>query len=180
MPTHHEKLPYNINRSTQTFFKSSDHVVESTYENQHLDGCPNLKKFSNLNLSSEDNVDQETQMEFGHEFVFSMQQNCNMLPIVDLFLGNLNFPFLINSGSSIRIIDAKFFHSVKAFVNLKFLARVVTISTINSDVHFSSCVNLSFKFDKQQYKHNFYLVDIPQKSNFKGILGTDFLQKKPV
>ena len=69
---------------------------------------------------------------------------------------------------------------LESFVNLKFLAWTVTISTINSDVRFSFCVNLSFKIDKQQHKHNFYLVDIPQKSSFKGILGSDFLQKEAI
>ena len=75
MPTHHEKSPYNINKSTQTLFNPSDLIVKSTCENQHLDGCRNLKKFANLNVSSEVNVEVnvKTQMEFCHEFVFSMQ-----------------------------------------------------------------------------------------------------------
>ena len=180
MPAHHERSSYFMNKSTQTFFKDSDHVVESTNKNQHLDGDSKLKTLPNLNVYREENLNQETQTEFNHEFVFSVQQNFNMLPIVDLILANLNFPFLIDSGSSICIIDADFFHSIKSFVNSKFLARAVTISTINSDVKFSGCVNLSFKIEKQQYKHNFYLVDIPQKSNFKGILGTDFLRKEAI
>ena len=73
MPAHHERSSYHINKSTQTFFRDSDHVVESMNKNQHLDGDSKLKTLSNLNVYKEENLDQETQTEFNHEFVFSVQ-----------------------------------------------------------------------------------------------------------
>lgn len=153
---------YSKNASTQTLFGVSDHVVQTSTQK------PLVTKETQT-TSKCDKV---------NEFILSVNQMSNPLPVIDIFLAKLNFPFLVDSGSSICIIDADFFHSIKSFIKYKFLARAVTISTINSDVKFSGCVDISFKINSLHFKHNFFLVNMPNKASFKGILGTDFLRKE--
>lgn len=167
-----QKLMYKKNASSQTFFHKQDHVILSTNDN-HV----------NSNINAKPNVSQTStasQYDITQEVVLSVNQIENPLPVIDIILAKLNFPVLVDSGSSICIISEEFFQSIKSFINYKFLARAVTISTINSKVKFSGCIDLSFKIEKFHFRHNFFLVNMPQKSNFKAILGTDFLKKEAI
>lgn len=83
--------------------------------------------------------------------------------------------FLVDTGSSLSLIDNNFFNSIKNHVNYKFLSRKVQINTINSSVNFRGCIQLSFKIDKLFFKHAFFLIDIAHASSFSGIIGYDFL-----
>jgi hypothetical protein len=143
---------YNVDKSSQTFFGQWDHVVSLPNENAIA---------SNELILSVNNAN---------------DANAN-LPLIDVMLFQTQFPFLLDSGSSISIFAEKFFQDIKSFTKYKFLARNIAITTINSKVHFSGCIEIAFKIQSLHFKHNFFLVDIPGSSQFKGILGIDFLNK---
>lgn len=59
----------------------------------------------------------------------------------------------------------------------KRLEIAVTIKTVNSNVDFTACIKTSIWIHQKSFSHNFYLVDIPNPSNFQGILGFEFINK---
>ena len=92
-------------------------------------------------------------------------------------LGDEKIACLLDTGSSISLLNKDLFDNIKSNIKYKFLGRSVSISTINSQVQFSGCVNISFKINKQHYKHNLYLSKIAPTSPFDAILGYDFMSK---
>lgn len=106
--------------------------------------------------------------------------NCNVtaknpvLPLIQLNLNNIITNSLLDSGSSISLIDHDFFNQNKANLTYRNISRSVVISTLNSKIHFYACIVLTFKIKGIFFKNPFFVTDIQDK-NFKLLLGYDFL-----
>lgn len=114
------------------------------------------------------------------EWLLHTEQDLPNLPIVQLALNKSPQNFLLDSGASISLISNHFFQGIKDHVSFKRIASNVKITTVNSAVICSGCIQLSFKIGKVFYKHSFFLIDIPEHSKFVGILGFDFLKTNHV
>ena len=99
------------------------------------------------------------------------------IPTIIAKFGNENILCLLDTGSSISLMSKEVFDKLKAQLKYKFLGRSVSISTINSQVKFTGCADISFKINKQHYRHNLYLSRIAETSPFDAILGYDFISK---
>lgn len=97
------------------------------------------------------------------------------LPCIEVKLNKIKSMALLDSGSTLCLIDDKYFQTIKHEINYKYLSNKVNISTINSKVEFKGCIMLSFKIDNCFFKHNLYIADIC--SDFQLILGYDFMLK---
>lgn len=84
--------------------------------------------------------------------------------------------FLLYSGASISLLSNYFFQQVKQSVHYTRISFNVKITTVNSEITCSGCINLSFKIGKIFYKHSLFLVDIPEHSKFVRILAFNFLK----
>lgn len=113
-----------------------------------------------------------------NEIISNVNMRSPNLPIILInFHKTINLPFLVDTGSSISIIDKTQFDIIKQVIKCKILSRQVEISTVNSKVNFYSCVEIAFKIQKLYVKHTFFTIDIADTKNFAGILGMDILQK---
>lgn len=113
------------------------------------------------------------------ESVFSVS-NMNVqnpVPLIKCVFKCKDAILLLDTGSSISILDKGFFNVIKQNINYKHLASSVQIKTLNSVVSFSACVEISLKIDGSFFKHPFFIVDLTDNSNFNGILGNDFIIK---
>jgi hypothetical protein len=110
------------------------------------------------------------------EILCSVNTEKPFLPTICVKLNKENFPFLIDSGSSISIMNQHLFQIIKPHIKYTNLSRKVQISTLNSKVEFSACILLSFKIENLFFKHPVYISDFASQS-FEGILGNDFLVK---
>ena len=110
------------------------------------------------------------------QFLLHTEEASSNLPIVKLKVGGLPQNFLLDSGASVSVISKSYFDSVKDQVHFKRISTTVKIATVNSAVFCAGCIKLSFKIGKTNFKHNFFLIDVPETSKFVGILGFDFLK----
>lgn len=60
----------------------------------------------------------------------------------------------------------------------KFLARTVTLTTINLVIKFSACMEITFKIQSKFLKASFFVTNLPER--FKAILGYQFLMQHKV
>lgn len=111
--------------------------------------------------------------------IFNVQDKSTQLPLINIQLANHNVLALLDTGSSISVIDQELFHNIKSFVTYKFISRKVVISTLNSKVDFSACVSISFKINSKHFKQHFFVTQLQDKP-FKALLGFDFLQANHV
>jgi transposase InsO family protein len=111
------------------------------------------------------------------KYIFSVQDEIKNLPRVEVDLASLSFRFLVDTGSTISLIEYELFNSLKSFLKYKFLSRQIKITTINSSVNFMACIELSFHIKGHFFKHPFFLIVMPEQPKFKGILGVEFLSK---
>ena len=88
-----------------------------------------------------------------------------------------NVTFLLDTGSSVCLLSQNVFNNIKHILKYKHLSTSVSLKTVNSHIHFSACIQTSIKIQNKSYSHNFYIVDIPESSDFQGILGYDFINK---
>jgi transposase InsO family protein len=109
------------------------------------------------------------------QFICNVSEDSNPLPLIMCQFKTNEATFLIDTGSSISILGSELFQKLKGIVKYKHLASVITIKTLNSSVSFSACINISFKINGIFCKHPVYIVDLPERSKFKGILGNDFI-----
>lgn len=112
------------------------------------------------------------------EMNFNNFSNSSKLPLINVGINNIEAKVLIDTGSSISILSANFFHKNKTFFKYKNLARKVQISTINSSVEFQACIVFSFKIGLKSFKHAFFITEF--NTHFDALLGYDFLMKHPV
>lgn len=111
--------------------------------------------------------------------IFSSFDMYSILPCIQVNIQSQLVAALIDTGSSLSLIDQKYLSSIKSTVKLKYLSRNVTISTINSKVIFSGCVQFSFKIGNIFCSHNFFVTDIGNNA-FRIILGFDFIQQRGI
>lgn len=71
------------------------------------------------------------------------------LPIINVTICNQIYNFLVDTGSSLSILGQNTFNKLKDKIKYKNLSSNVTISTVNSDVNFSSCIKMSLKLEKK-------------------------------
>lgn len=87
----------------------------------------------------------------------------------------------MDTGSSISVISKAFFDKFKDKLSYKNLStRPVTVTTINSEVKFHGCIDMSFKINKINFKHNFYISTLSKNSSFDALLGYEFITKHNV
>jgi len=128
----------------------------------------------NSEVQTENNVVME-------QYIFNATSTKSRLPTITVkFKHSLICNTLLDSGSSLCLLDKQFFLKNKEHLNFKYLSSNVRISTINSTVKYNACVQLSFKIEKFFFKHPMFLVDLPDSSNFHIILGYDFIYKNNI
>ena len=88
-----------------------------------------------------------------------------------------NVNFLIDTSSSDSLISQNLFNQLKQNLTRKHLGTNVSLTTVNSKVNFSACIQTSIKIKNKSYPHHFYIVDKPSSSEFVDILGFDFINK---
>lgn len=181
-----ENLPVvNIqrNKSTQTFDNNNSHIVDFSQTSDHENQAKTPKSSSVNNSSQVQKLSSATQTTAPkEEFIFSVYDlNTTVVPpVIRATLAKLDYNFLVDSGSSISLISAELFNSLKSFLHYKYLSRNVVIKTVNSSVKFLGCAEISFTINRNFFRHPFFLVDLSQQSEFQGLLGTDFLHKNAV
>lgn len=130
---------------------------------------------SNCRTSTSDCVkNQELGEQSSPEFIFNVYNERPSLPKIHVQLVSNVYPFLVDSGSTISVINQSLFNNLKSQLKYKNLASRVRISTLNSTVEFSGCVMLSFKIKGKFFKHPIYISEFSTTS-FMGIIGNDFL-----
>lgn len=77
--------------------------------------------------------------------VFSSQQ----LPMISVNFKQNLVCMLLDSGSSVSLLTRETFDKIKSQVKVRYLSRSVKINTVNSELKFSACAEISFKIDKQ-------------------------------
>lgn len=110
------------------------------------------------------------------EVILTTFDDNSTLPCVLGHMNGISFPMLIDSGSTICLIDTTLVDFLKGKIPYKILSRQVNITTINSTVAFSGCIEFSFKLKNNFFKQAFYITDISHKS-FSAILGYNFITK---
>lgn len=111
-----------------------------------------------------------------------VSNNCNNkspnLPMVDLEFNKHLYTFLVDSGSSVSLLSKEMFEQIKEnYKNkIKYLSRNVKITTVNSELHFLCCVELSFKIKNHFFKNIFYVAQFPHNT-FHAILGFNFISE---
>lgn len=83
---------------------------------------------------------------------------------------------LIDSGSSVSLVPNYMFNDIKYQTKVRYLSRQVQIKTVNSNLKFFACAEISFKIDGHFFKQPFYIANFRQQS-FDCILGYDFIMK---
>ena len=99
------------------------------------------------------------------------------IPIINISFPNLSVPVLVDTGSSVSLISKSFFNQHKNSLKYRHLSRSVKISTLNSDVKFIGCVDISFKINSAHYRHPMFICEFNSSSSFDGLLGFDFIRK---
>ena len=90
---------------------------------------------------------------------------------------NFQFPFLLDIGASISLVNRQHFEEIKYLLTVKYLSRKANISTVNSVVHFSVWIQFSFKIGLHFLNHHFYLIDTDKQSRILIILGVDAINE---
>lgn len=102
--------------------------------------------------------------------------NNSQLPIIFGNFSKVYIPILLDSGSSINLMDSTTFNRIKHAVHYKHISRKVSISTINSNVEFSACIIISFKIQNKFFKSPFYITNLKGQP-FDALLGFEFMSK---
>lgn len=89
-------------------------------------------------IDKEKNVNNNTAFNFN-----SFQESCN-LPCIPIRMAQLEINALIDSGSSVNIAKNFFYENIPR-ISYKFLARSVTLITINWNNNFAVCVKSRLK-----------------------------------
>ena len=90
------------------------------------------------------------------EFIANVNIEDSFIPTITAKFGNEDILSLLDTGPSTSLISKELFDKIKVKSKYKFLGRSVPISTINSQVKFTGCTDISFKINKQHYRHNLY------------------------
>ena len=133
---------------------------------------------TSLQLAADNKADNLDSIVHNHIICSTYDSVCN-LPYIKIKCKDQYMTTLIDTGSTLSLIDSGTLQAIKKDIQYKYLASRVHISTINSVVDFTGCIMLSFKIDKLFFQHQFYITDIHNES-FEVILGFDFIKKHSV
>lgn len=100
----------------------------------------------------------------------------SFLPVINVSVQSHKIPFLLDTGSTVSIMNCEAFDFIKSNVKFKNLSNHVYIKTVNSTLACNKAIELNFKVGNSSFKHVFYIVNI-SSSNFSGILGYDFISQ---
>lgn len=109
--------------------------------------------------------------------IANVQQNSPLLPLINSKIADLDVTILLDTGSSVSIMSKVLFEKIKHCLKIRYLSRQVKITTVNSSVNFSACVEVPVKISSKCIKHPFYVIDMAEDSVFSAIFGYDFLRK---
>ena len=140
------------------------HLFKSSPPKDKHDICVSSPSTNNVNYKS-------------CQIIASVADDNPALPIILVQLNKQSFPFLLDTGSSVSIVDNNFFSNIKSNIKARYLSRSVKISTVNSEVKFLGCVEFIIKISNKNFKHNFYIISLQNHTKFVGILGFDFITK---
>lgn len=87
--------------------------------------------------------------------IANVQQYSPLLPLINIKIADLDVTTLLDTGSSISIIRKILFDKIKHCVKIRYLSRQVKITTVNSSVKFSACVEVPVKISSKFIKHPF-------------------------
>lgn len=164
------------NFSQAPFVSSTSNYHFSTGDKSGLNSVQNLKVSNKIPICTSTGT-QTDDVIVSNNFIASLNGHDTPLPLIEIRVANHELFVLLDTGSTLSILSHSFFLANKAQLNYKNLSRSVTISTLNSQVHFHGCIELSFKIKNKFFKHPFYLVDLSPLSRFLGILGFEFFKK---
>lgn len=106
------------------------------------------------------------------------QDRLGGLPTIPVEIGKQTFDFLIDSGSSITIIDPHTFSEIKGNEKTNIIARKVRVTTLNnSEIYFHGCAEITIKIGQTKCKQTFFIARDALGRNYQGILGYDFFTK---
>lgn len=108
--------------------------------------------------------------------IIAAMQSTIKIPTIEIRFGYTKVKSLLDTGSSISIIDKDLFDNVKHRIKHKFLSRRVQITTLNSSVNFIGCVDAAFKINNLYFRHPLYIIKLQEHSHFKALLGFDFVK----
>lgn len=101
------------------------------------------------------------------------------LPVIKVKFGESEQSMLLDSGSTISLISHNSYTNIKQHTKVRLLSRNVSIRTVNSNLSFICCAEMSFKIGKHFFKHVFYVTEFVH-NEFHGILGFDFISKQNI
>lgn len=87
--------------------------------------------------------------------IVNVQQNSPLLSLIAIKIADLDVTILLDTGSSVSIIRKILFDKIKYCVKIRYLSHQVKITTVNSSVNFSACVELPVKISFKFVKHLF-------------------------
>lgn len=173
-------LPFKV-KNQEISPRSTEMIKQYPLNSQRCVQSVSVQTINPLKLSANSStqtgtLDDDVVFVSSLQFLLHTEMGHPNLPIVQLALNKSPQNFLLDSGASISLLSKHFFNEIKCNVSFKRIASNVKITTVNSAVICSGCIQLTFKIGKLFYKHSFFLIDIPEYSKFIGILGFDFLK----
>ncbi|GBO25309.1 hypothetical protein AVEN_162729-1, partial [Araneus ventricosus] len=141
----------------------------------------NVQNIENYESNNHKNINEKATQNVNERKILHIHNvyDENFLPTIKVKFGNNYYVMLIDSGSSVSLLTMSAYNDIKCDTKTRLLSRNVMIHTVNSQLSFSCCSEISFKIDQHHFKNPFYVANFKQ-STFAGILGYDFLSKNNV
>lgn len=104
--------------------------------------------------------------------------NNQKLPVISLKFADADINLLIDTGSSISIVQYQTYQNVKQCVTRKNKNNNVSISTLAGEkINYKCTASLQFQVQNTTHEHNFYISEIEFPPQYQGICGYDMLKK---
>ncbi len=106
----------------------------------------------------------------------------NKLPVVNIQIGNLEVPCLIDSGASVSLLDTNLFNEIKQQnIKIKYISRQVTIFTVDkTPIPFTKAIQITIRLDNKKFSQLFYVTKNKFSDNYAMILGFDFMSNNKI
>lgn len=143
------------------------------------DSLNDTKHEGDINLANKDIVIQNNDMI--ENFVMSCNDNSKKLPLINLKFSNHEVAALLDTGANLSLIQPSVLNKIKSTCKIQYISRAVKIHTINnSNIPYLSAVNIKFKIQNKWFENQFFVTKDDWQSNYKIILGYDFLQRNKI
>ena len=140
--------------------------------------CKNASTQTNNIICSDASINTDSENSYCEvHIIANVHQSSPVLPLIIVNIAYFESKVLFDTGSSVSIISKTYFNHIKPSLKVKYLSRQFKILTINSSIWFSSCVSFSFKIQRKNFNHIFYVINMTEESTFSIILGYDFIHK---